>query len=510
MSQSSLLVELAALVRAGAADDAWSRFVREGLASLDDPAVLTLKGRILKSRARAAAEDRRRAALYGEAAAAYLAAALGGGGAYALINAATLSLLAGDEAAARAHALAVLETDDDDGPYYRAATRAEALLLLRRFDEAWAALDAAVALAPKAWEDHAVTLRQFRLLLEALGEDDAGLARLAPPRALHFTGHMAVAPDGAGLAAEVGRLVAEERIAFGYGALAAGADIVIAEALADAGVELHVLLPLEPAAFRRLSVTPWGEAWGARFDLLKERADTLRVATPGATTIDATTIDLAAETAMGLTVLKAATLDGEAVQWAIVGGGESGASARAGALWTSGGRRRRVLTAPRLTTGLVARTDPAVRLAAFLGCAVDLPDSAEREEVLRTLARAVGSGPSPLTAPSWSGRTLLLVYETPIDAARTARTILAALGPGVRMAGSYGPTALAPNPFAQGMLATGGGAEAVASLLVTTPQGGIHLGVAFAAALSVATPADQPSPVTDLTGDELGPYALRV
>lgn len=508
MSQSPFLIELAALVRAGAADHAWTLFVGAGLGASDDPAVLTLKGRILKARARAA-EGAARAALYGEAAAAYLAAAPGGGGAYALINAATLSLLAGDEAAARVHALAVLQADDDDAPYYRAATRAEALLLLRRFDEAWAALDAAVAVAPKAWEDHAVTLRQFRLLLGALGRDDAALARLAPPRALHFTGHMAVAPDGAGLAAEVARLVAEERIAFGYGALAAGADIVIAEALADAGVELHVLLPLDPAVFRTLSVTPWGEAWGARFDRLLARADSVRVVTPGATKIDASTIDLAAETAMGLAVLKAATLAGEAVQWAVVGADEAGASARAGARWTAGGRRRRVLSAPRRTTGLVAPNDPAVRLAAFLGCAVDLPDSAEREEVLRTLAQAVEAGPFTITAPSWSGRTLLLVYETPGEAAQAARRMLAALGERVRLAGSYGPTALAPDPFGPGRLATGAEADAVARLLVTAPPGAVHLGVAFAAALCVATPVNQPSPVTDLTGDELGPYALR-
>ncbi|MGH1558077.1 hypothetical protein ACRAWD_10365 [Caulobacter segnis] len=110
-----------------------------------------------------------------------------------MINAATLSLLAGDEAAARVHALAVLETDDDDAPYYQAATRAEALLVLRRFDEAWAALRTRRwRPRPRPEEDHAVTLRQFRLLLEALGGDDAGLARLAPPRSLHFTGHMAV------------------------------------------------------------------------------------------------------------------------------------------------------------------------------------------------------------------------------------------------------------------------------------------------------------------------------
>lgn len=509
MSQSPFLLELAALVRAGAADHAWTLFVGAGLAASDDPAVLTLEGRILKARARGA-EGARRAELYGQAAAAYLAAAPGGGGAYAMINAATLSLLAGDEAAARVHALAVLEADEDDAPYYQAATRAEALLVLRRFDEAWAALDTAVAAAPKAWEDHSVTLRQFRLLLEALGADDAGLARLAPPRSLHFTGHMAVSPDDIELAAQVARIVAEEGVAFGYGALAAGADMVIAEALADAGVELHVLLPLDPAVFRTLSVTPWGEAWGARFDRLMAHAESVRVVMPGAATIDAPTIDLAAETAMGLAVLRAATVAGEAVQLAVLGGDEAGASARAAARWTAGGRRQRLLTAPRLTTGVVSPIDPASRLAAFLGCAVDLPDSVDRDQVLLTLGRAVQDGPSPITAPSWSGRTLLLVYETPDEAAGAALAILAALGESVRLAASYGRTTMAPDPFGGGLLATGAEAEAVSRLLVTTSPGAIHLSLASAAALSLATPANQPSPVTDLTGDELGPYALRV
>lgn len=507
MSQSPFLLDLAALVRAGAVDHAWTLFVGAGLAASDDPAVLTLKGRILKARARAA-EGEARAELYGQAAAAYLAAAPGGGGAYALINAATLSLLAGDEAAARVHALAVLEANDDDAPYYQAATRAEALLVLRRFDEAWAALDAAVAAAPKAWEDHAVTLRQFRLLLEALGEDDAGLARLAPPRSLHFTGHMAVSPDDAGLAAEVARIVAEERVAFGYGALAAGADIVVAEALANAGVELHVLLPVDTAAFRVLSVTPWGEAWGARFDRLMVQAESVRVVTPGAATIDAPTIDLAAETAMGLAVLKAATVAGEAVQLAVLDG-EKGASARAAVRWAGGGRRQRLLTAPRPTARAVSPIDPAARLAAFLGCAVDLPSSVDRDQVLQTLARAVQDGPPPITAPSWSGRTLLLVHETPENAALAARAILAALGESVRLSASYGLTTMAPDPFGGGLLATGAEAEAVSRLLVTTPPGAIHLGLACAAALSLAMPPSQPSPVTDLTGDELGPYALR-
>jgi tetratricopeptide (TPR) repeat protein len=505
LSQSPFLLDLAAMVRAGAVDHAWSLFTGAGLAASDDPAVLTLKGRILKDRARAA-QGAARAELYGQAAAAYLAAAPRGGGAYALINAATLSPASSDRAAARIHALAVLDAADDDTPYYQAATRAEALLVLGRFDEARAALEAAVAVAPKAWEDHAVTLRQFRLLLATLDQDDGWLAVLAPPRALYFAGHMAVSSDDEALAGQVARLVSEERVAFGYGALAAGADILVAEALSAAGVELHVLLPASPAVFRARSVVPWGEAWGPRFDRLIAQADSVRVTARDATDVGPPAIALAAETAMGLAVLKAATLAGEAVRLLVQDQAEPGAPA---STWTQAGRRQRVLTAPRRTAAPGRSVDSAARLAAFLGCALDLPADADPGDLLRDLAAAIQAGPAPLTAASWSGRTLLLVYEAPVDAARAAQAIRARLGAGVRLAAGHGLAVMAPDPFGDGQLATGAEAEAVVGLLAATPPGAIHLGVAFAAALSLAGPADLAQRLVDLTGDELGPYALR-
>ncbi len=67
-------------------------------------------------------------------------------GTYPLINAATLSLLSGDRAQAEEIAREVLERiarepDEPETPYWRAATEAEALLLLGRTGEARAALD---------------------------------------------------------------------------------------------------------------------------------------------------------------------------------------------------------------------------------------------------------------------------------------------------------------------------------------------------------------------------------
>ncbi len=135
------------MVRAGGADQAWTQFVQMGLTGSSEPAVLLLKGRLLKERARAADGDARRR-LFGEAAAAYRQAARDAQDAYPLINAATLSLLAGDIDAARVHAAETLSASDHDTPYYQAATRAEALLVLGRIAEARSALAEAVARGP--------------------------------------------------------------------------------------------------------------------------------------------------------------------------------------------------------------------------------------------------------------------------------------------------------------------------------------------------------------------------
>jgi hypothetical protein len=129
--------------------------------------------------------------------------------------------------------------DEEETPYYRAATRAEALLLIGDLARPKTEFAAAIALAPQAYEDHASTLRQFASILDELGEDKAWLDPLRPPRSLHFAGHMALAGASDALGRNIRDTLRDERVGFGYGALAAGADILIAEALLEAGAELH-------------------------------------------------------------------------------------------------------------------------------------------------------------------------------------------------------------------------------------------------------------------------------
>jgi hypothetical protein len=265
------------LARAGATSQAWKSFVAAGLAEVtDNPAALSLKGRLLKDQARKA-KSRTSARLYLESAKAYADAAALRPDSYPLINAATMSLFAGqaDHMALLAQrVLEMLDTGSGVGetPYWHDATRAEALLLLDRQAEAKAALDKAIVAAATAWEDRAATLRQFREILQFRDEPSDWLANYAPPASLYFKGLIGVASDDA-RAAELARVaVNEPHAGFGYGALAAGADILIAEALVERGAELHLVLPLSFRAFRAQSVEPFGAAWLPRFDRLLEQA----------------------------------------------------------------------------------------------------------------------------------------------------------------------------------------------------------------------------------------------
>jgi tetratricopeptide (TPR) repeat protein len=220
--QSSLLHQITGYARSGALTLAWQVFHGAELERVDDPAVLALRGRLLKDSARTSgsAPDRRR--LYREAGDAYARAGAVDGSTYPLINAASLARLAGDQAEASERAGAVLDRGDDpdETPYYQAATRAEALLLLGRVDEAKAALAEAVARAPRAWEDHASTLRQFRLILAETGGDAEWVDILRPPRCLHFAGHMALAAGAQVLERSIREVLEREQVGFGFGALA--------------------------------------------------------------------------------------------------------------------------------------------------------------------------------------------------------------------------------------------------------------------------------------------------
>ena len=324
------LTQILAIARAGNPARAWALFQSSGWNERnDDPKAFTLKGRLLKDQAKAASgADRVR--LYGEAAEAYAAAAELERDSYPLINAAALALLGGRPE--RAHllarqTLALLESDPAQGEnvYWRAATRAEALLLLGDETGARAALADGISKLPRAWEDHAATIGQFELILAEQGKDAAWLDRHRPPPSLYFSGIIGLDDTDATLLQDIDAIIVREKPGFGFGALAAGADILIAEALHKAGAELHVILPYPVDRFRELSVAPYGDHWGARFDALIEAAARLDVLTElpdEAEPSIAVAVELADLVAMGQCVRNAAVLSSKPKALTITGLGD--------------------------------------------------------------------------------------------------------------------------------------------------------------------------------------------
>lgn len=326
-------------------------------------------GRALKYRASRSDDPAERRALFAAAAAEYAAAAHLGArpSTYALINAAALHLLAGDRAQAGAEAQAVLDllasgAHAADTPYWLAATRAEAELVMGDLRAAEAALAEAVALAPRAWEDHAITLRQFRLLLHESGGDTDWLDRFAPPPVLAFGGTMGLSTSDEAARAMLARSVAEIGPAEGHGALAAGTDIVVAEALLALGAELHVVLPADPARFREASVVAVEMAWGARFDACLARAASVEVIA-GDAPLDAGTSALAARVAMGRAIGRAKDMATQAIGLRATAPGGNAEIVQAWAAWAASGLECRTVALERSAAfaGFATRGEPPLR-----------------------------------------------------------------------------------------------------------------------------------------------------
>jgi hypothetical protein len=496
----STLLSILAHARAGALDHAWRLLEAGGLADdSTDPVALCIKGRLLKDRAsRQSGPDRDR--LCRQAAQAYERAAALKPASYPLINAATLYFLAGDHGRVEALArdtlnLVEAHPDEPETPYYRVATRAEALLLLDREDEARAAFAEAVALAPRAWEDHASTLRQFALILTALGRDSAWLDVHRPPRSLHFGGHMSFDPKVVRrehLDEKIAALLEEENVGFGFGALAAGADIIIAEALLARGAELHAVLPGGAESFVAVSVAPFGEAWRKRFDAVLEAAETVRPVRPLGTPPDAAMIGLADEVAMGAALMNGRRLESSAVQLLVLDSNSrnvNGASGRSREIWSAGGWRQRILTAPRETRADLP-ANVAVTAEPLAVLAVGAAGETSFEAAVAELQALVERLPVPALPPYLAEDRLILAYRSPGEAAEAAVRLLGAGGDalGLRIGGQYGPAATFRDPFSSGLRLAPAFTAAAAGALASAPPGTACVTDDFAAALAAAGP----------------------
>jgi hypothetical protein len=176
---------------------------------------------------------------------------------------------------------ALEDLDEDDPSYWPRATLGECRLISG--DKAGAASDFAAAggAVDAAPGKIATTRKQLMRLKSALPIDEAWIDRVLPTGAvLYFSGPLPPNGDDADatldrLKKRFGDFLARRRLVAAIGALAAGADIAIAEMLLDAGVALHVHLPLPPAEFLAASVAPAGGDWKERYIACVEQAQSI-------------------------------------------------------------------------------------------------------------------------------------------------------------------------------------------------------------------------------------------
>ncbi len=471
------LADILAQARSGALETAWATFLSSGYAEATrDPAALTLKGRLLKDRARRQTGPAR-SRLYAEAGAAYAAAAALEPATYPLINAASLAFLAGDPDKARALAGDVLAliasgAHEPETAYWLAATRAEALLLLDRRREAEDALAEAMTRAPDAWEDHAATLRQFAAILAAAGTDAAWLDPYRPPPSLHFSGMMGLGGDDRSARRTIADALAAERPGFAYGALAAGADIVIAEVLREMGVRLHVVLPCPVAAFAATSVAPFGAAWMPRFEALLADAETVEALGEAESPLPAA-IRLADEVAMGMALANARLLESSALALRVDDGD---AEDSAFDPWRAAGHRLIALRMRRAVAAPVQAATETLDVGALLGI--------------------VGAEPPPASAPArepvWRIRLrqgTVYAYSSPVAAA-AAGLALAARAGGHRLALDYTLFARAHGDAPR--------LERVLEIAAAARPGGLLASRATALALGLHAPELHSEPIGEL------------
>lgn len=449
MTSATPLSTIIALARAGALDHAWAQFCGAGYDRDEaDPAALTVKGRLLKDHALRAEGEARRA-YYLRSAEAYRRAAALQPATYPLINAATLSLLSGGQAQAAEIAREVLERiaaepEEPETPYYRAATEAEALLLLGRREEARAALAAAVAAAPRAWEDHGSTLRQFVAIEAALGGDPGWLDLLRPPASLSW---QTIGEEA--LAELLELVVARERVGFAFGPMADERDLAVAEALLGAGLELHLVLATGP------DILPVARN---RLEAVLAAAESVIQVRPADGAPDARRSLLAAWIARGAAHLNAERLMSEALPAVGV-----------------------VVTAP-------AQVDPDPRLPELSLLAVSVGEGGDAafEERLAAVGAVVAAAGVTALPPRLEGDDILIGYAAPMEAATAARAIHAALRGRMplRIAGHHGLIPSVRDPFSGAVGPTEQGAAIVREIAGAIPPDTLCVSHDFAAMLA--------------------------
>ena len=196
---------------------------------------------------------------------------------YPEVNVATLALLGGDESKAVEYAKKVTSqlTPLAERDYWEAGSLAEALLVLRRVEDARRQYARAMELDPLPAR-RLTTRQQARLLLQHLGEDPNTFEDLFKiPPVVCATGHVIDPPDRpvarfpatreASVRLRIESLLGRWGVGLGYSGAAGGADIIFAETIHALGGETCLILPVDRETFCRWSVEGSGGEYVKRY-----------------------------------------------------------------------------------------------------------------------------------------------------------------------------------------------------------------------------------------------------
>ncbi len=335
-----------------------------------------------------------------------------------------------------------------------------------------------------------------------------------------FCGHMfnAGSPVEADLAQRISAQLAEQAVVAGFGPLACGADILIAEALLARGAELNVVLPFAEDDFLAESVLCGGKEWLARYHACRDAAASLHFATPGDYVGDDNQFAYNTRYAMGLAVLRAEAEAREAVQVAVVSDSLASLSLTGLAgtkadirLWQALGRHtvtipagpvpRDLVFPPRQPPGRGTRREiRSILFADYKGFSRlgerDLP--LFMQEVMGGIAEVLGRFGDHVEFRNTWGDAIYAVIDAPPTAAALALELqarLAGLPPeltppgdvaGMRIGLHYGPVWVGTDRITGNRLWYGSEVNRTARIEPVTPVGGVYCTESFAAALLMA------------------------
>lgn len=515
-----------ALADMGETERAAELYESAGLGDEQDSDIRALDGRLKKELA-LRTPGKEQARLFAESSQAYRALYDEARDYFPGINAATMALLAGNEQEAKALAREILahpEIAEPDG-YYAIVTAAEAHIVLDDGPAALKAMRQVADLEGVQAGQSVSTLRQMRLIQRIVPEREEAVAPLLdllrPAPVLYYSGHMFVedAAAEARLARDISEAFDEIRPDFAYGALACGADIMIAEEALKRGCELNLVFPFDDEDFIAQSVLPGGPGWLDRFNRCREQAKRESFATDSEYIGDPKLFTYGSHIAMGLARMRARHLHTEAVQLAVLQ--KNSKKKAAGTLrdvekWQSFGQRVKIIDPGPINRDLCRPPDitvpQEVSRGAFSLIFADFAGfSSLNESILplfnRTVLGRMGRvldehADKILYRNSW-GDALYAVVTEPEHAASIALELQQRLGDlpqelrdcagahcGMRVGVHHGPIYRAFDAVMQRETFFGTEVTRTARIEPVTPTGEVYVTEAFAAMLAVQ--AEQP------------------